>query len=181
MRFVKSERAAPKKQDAAASHPTGTIAFLFSDIEGSTKRWEEFPEALQGALRRHDAQMHADIGTLGGHVFKTIGDAFCAAFHRVPDAIAAALAAQRAVASETWSEIGGLPVRMAIHAGLADERDGDYFGPTVKRVARLLSVAHGGQIVLSGAAAGLIKGVPTARIDLRDLGLHRLRDLAQSE
>jgi len=131
---VKSERAAPKKRDAAASRPTGTIAFLFSDIEGSTKRWEEFPEAMQDALRRHDALMNAAIGANGGHLFKTIGDAFCAAFHRVPDAIAAALAAQRAVASETWSEVGGLSVRMAIHAGLADERDGEQLGGDLARL-----------------------------------------------
>ncbi|HLJ83631.1 MAG TPA: adenylate/guanylate cyclase domain-containing protein [Candidatus Eremiobacteraceae bacterium] len=161
--------------------PSGTIAFLFSDIEGSTKRWESHPEAMQTALRRHDELMKAAIAAHDGHIFKTIGDAYCAAFHRVPEAVAAAMAAQRAVSSEDWQTIGGLTVRMAVHAGLADERDGDYFGPTVNRVARLLSIAHGGQIILSSAAAGLIKSAPSARVQLRDLGPHRLRDLANAE
>ncbi len=177
---MKPERAAPKR-DEAAPRPSGTIVFLFSDIEGSTKRWEAYPEAMQAALRRHDSLLRAAIGAHAGHVFKTIGDAFCAAFHRVPDAIEAALAAQRSIEAESWGDVGGLSVRMAIHAGLADERDGDYFGPAVNRVARLLSIAHGGQIVLSGAAAGLVKNVPTSRVELRDLGQHRLRDLSQAE
>jgi predicted ATPase/class 3 adenylate cyclase len=164
-----------------APRPSGTIAFLFSDIEGSTKRWETHPEAMRTALRRHDEIMESAIETHDGHIFKTIGDAYCASFHRVPEAVAAALAAQRAVGSEDWSEIGGLAVRMAVHAGLADERDGDYFGPTVNRVARLLSIAHGGQIILSSAAAGLIQSAPSARVNLRDLGPHRLRDLANPE
>src|SRR5450755_145854 len=175
------ERASRKRRIEAAPRPSGTIAFLFSDIEGSTKRWESHPEAMQIALRRHDELIKAAIAAHDGHIFKTIGDAYCAAFHRVPEAVAAALAAQRAVGSEDWSDIGGLAVRMAVHAGLADERDGDYFGPTVNRVARLLSIAHGGQIVLSSAAAGLIKSAPSARVALRDLGPHRLRDLANPE
>ena len=178
---MKPERATPEGQTEAALRPSGTIVFLFSDIEGSTKRWESHPEAMQTALRRHDALMREAIEANAGHVFKTIGDAFCAAFHRVPEATEAALAAQRAIAAEPWTDVGGLAVRMAIHAGLADERDGDYFGPTVNRVARLLSIAHGGQIVLSGAAAALVRGVPSARTQLRDLGVHRLRDLAHAE
>ena len=165
----------------AAAAPTGTVVFLFSDIEGSTQRWEEHPEAMQEALARHDALMRAAIAARGGHVFKTIGDAFCCAFHTVPSAIDAAIDAQRAIAAESWSGVGGIAVRMAIHVGFADERDGDYFGPTVNRVARLIAIAHGGQVIVSGAAAGLIAGVPGARIELRDMGQHLLRDLASPE
>ncbi len=136
---------------------------------------------MQIALRRHDDIMEAAIAAHDGHIFKTIGDAYCASFHRAPEAVAAATAAQRAVNSLDWSDVGGLSVRMAVHAGLADERDGDYFGPTVNRVARLLSIAHGGQIILSSSAAALIKSAPSARVQLRDLGPHRLRDLANPE
>jgi len=164
-----------------APAPTGTVVFLFSDIEGSTQRWEEYPEAMPEALARHDALMRAAIGARGGHVFKTIGDAFCCAFHTVPSAVDAAVEAQRAIGAESWSGVRGLAVRMAIHVGLADERDGDYFGPTVNRVASLIAIAHGGQVILSGAAAGLIAGVPGARVSLKDLGQHRLRDLASPE
>ena len=167
--------------DDAAVYPSGTVSFLFSDIEGSTKRWEEQPDAMQDALRRHDALMRAAIAGHRGHVFKTIGDAFCVAFATAPAAVGAAIDAQRAIEAEPWGVIGGLSVRMAIHAGLADERDGDYFGSTVNRVARLMAIAHGGQILVSSVAAGLLSSTPAFRDALRDLGKHRLRDLAQPE
>ena len=166
---------------ASGQQPTGTVAFLFSDIEGSTTRWERHPAAMQEALARHDALMRAAIEGRTGHIFKTMGDAFCAAFHTVPDAVAAAVDAQRAVAAASWSDVGGLAVRMAIHAGLSDEREGDYFGPTVNRVARLMSIAHGGQIILSAAAAELFKGAHATGVALKDLGQHRLRDLSSAE
>jgi predicted ATPase/class 3 adenylate cyclase len=171
----------PSSIDAPATLPTGTVVFLFSDIEGSTRRWDQHPEAMIEALRRHDALMREAIGAHGGHVFKTIGDAFCCAFDAVPSAVDAAVEAQRAIAAASWSDVGGLAVRMAIHVGLADERDGDYFGPSVNRVARLLATAHGGQILASGTAAGLIAGIRAAQVSLRDLGRHRLRDLANPE
>jgi predicted ATPase/class 3 adenylate cyclase/Flp pilus assembly protein TadD len=167
--------------ESPPTSPSGTISFLFSDIEGSTKRWDQQPDEMQAALRRHDSLIRAAISAHQGHVFKTIGDAFCAAFSTAPDAVAAAVDAQRSIESELWKVAGGLSVRMGIHAGLADERDGDYFGTAVNRVARLMAIAHGGQILISGAAAGLLSGTPSLRDSLRDLGKHRLRDLAQPE
>src|SRR4051812_26336476 len=111
--------------------PTGTVTFLFTDIEGSTKRWERQPAAMQAALARHDALLRKAIEARGGYVFKTVGDAFCAAFATAPDALAAAIAAQRALHGEPWGEIGPIRVRMALHTGAAQERDTDYFGPPV--------------------------------------------------
>src|SRR5579862_1308477 len=135
--------------------PSGTVTFLFSDIEGSTARWEAHREAMQRALARHDELMRAAIETHHGHVFKTVGDEFCAAFTTASDAVAAALDAQHALAAEDWNEIEGLRVRMSIHAGEAQIRDGDYFGPPLNRVARMLAAAHGGQILLSQTAGSL--------------------------
>jgi predicted ATPase/class 3 adenylate cyclase len=161
--------------------PTGTVTLLFTDIEGSTRRWEEWADAMPQALRRHDELLRAAIGRHGGHVFKTIGDAFCAAFWRASDGVAAAIDAQRALAAEDWNAIGGLHVRMALHSGATDEREGDYFGPVVNRVARLLATAHGGQVVFSGAAALLLRGLMPDGAELLDLGEHRLADLAEAE
>jgi predicted ATPase/class 3 adenylate cyclase len=161
--------------------PTGTVTFAFTDIEGSTARWERDRAAMQDAVRRHDALMRAAIATHDGVVFKTIGDAFCAAFARPEDAVAAMLDAQRALAAEDFSTIDGLRVRAAIHTGTADERDGDYFGPTVNRVARLLAIGHGGQVLVSGVTADLVQGTLPSQASLRDLGEHRLRDLARPE
>ena len=161
--------------------PTGTVTFLFTDIEGSTTRWERNRDAMQSALRHHDALLRAAVEAHGGVVFKTIGDAFCAVFSLVGDAIAAALEAQRAIAREDWSSVDGLHVRMAVHTGDGDERDGDYFGPVVNRVARLLSAGHGAQTLVSGVAADLAQGTMPPLAALRDLGLHRLKDLAYPE
>src|SRR5208283_1526912 len=137
--------------------------------------------AMEAALRRHDELMRAAIANHSGHVFKTIGDAFCAAFARPEDALAAMLAAQRALAAHDFPAVDGLRVRAALHTGTADERDGDYFGPAVNRTARLLSVGHGGQVLASGVTADLVQGELPPQGSLRDLGEHRLRDLARPE
>ncbi len=163
------------------SIPTGTVTFVFTDIEGSTERWDRNRAAMQAAVRRHDELMRAAIDSHDGYVFKTIGDAFCAAFRRPEDAVAAALAAQVALANENFDDIGGLHVRAAIHIGTADERGGDYFGPAVNRVARLLAIAYGGQVLLSGATADLVQGDLPPQASLRDLGEHQLKDLARPE
>jgi class 3 adenylate cyclase len=161
--------------------PTGTVTFAFTDIEGSTARWERDRAAMQDAVRRHDALMRAAIAAHDGVVFKTIGDAFCAAFARPEDAVGAMLDAQRALAAEDFSAVDGLRVRAAIHTGTTDERDGDYFGPAVNRVARLLAIGHGSQVLVSGVTADLVQGDLPSQASLRDLGEHRLRDLARPE
>ena len=161
--------------------PAGTVTFLFTDIEGSTRRWDEQPDAMQCALRRHDAILREAIERHGGHVFKTIGDAFYAAFARATDAVAAAVTAQRVLATEPWGEASPGPVRMALHTGAADEREGDYFGPPLNRVARLHEAGHGGQVLLSGVTADLVRDRLPDGVQLRDLGEHRLRDLARPE
>ncbi|MBV9402663.1 MAG: adenylate/guanylate cyclase domain-containing protein, partial [Candidatus Eremiobacteraeota bacterium] len=161
--------------------PTGTVTFAFSDIEGSTQLWERERDAMHEAVRRHDALMRAAIESQGGFVFKTVGDAFCAVFARAEDAVAAALAAQRGLISEDFSAVSGLRVRMALHTGTALERDGDYFGPAVNRVSRLVAIGHGGQTLLSGVTADLVQGCMPAQATLQDLGPHRLKDLARPE
>src|SRR6266487_1479482 len=123
--------------------PSGTVTFLFTDIEGSTSRWEHQPEAMRVALARHDALVRAAIVEHGGHVVKTMGDAFHAAFSRAPDAVVAVLDVQRHLQDEAWGEAGPLRVRMALHTGVAEERDGDYYGPVLNRAARLMSAGHG--------------------------------------
>jgi len=166
--------------------PSDTLTFLFTDIEGSTARWEHQREAMAAALVRHNALVRSAIEAHGGHVFKAVGDAFCAAFAGANDAFAAAIAAQRAVASEDWAAFGDdfppLAVRMGLHTGEATERDGDYFGPPVNRVARIEAAGHGGQILLSSATRLRIEadGLPDG-VRLRDRGEHRLKDLQHTE
>jgi len=167
--------------EPSVSLPTGTVTFLFTDIEGSTQRWEAHREAMQTAVAGHDALLREVITRHNGYIFKTVGDAFCTSFARVSDAIAAALDVQRALGKGDFSGIGGLKVRVALHSGETTERDGDYFGPTVNRVARLLSAGHGGQILVSGATAELAQGEMPPHTSLRDLGAHRLKDLALAE
>ena len=161
--------------------PSGTVTFAFSDIEGSTQRWDRDRAAMQDAVRRHDGVMREATAEHDGFVFKTIGDAFCIAFSRPEDGIAAMLAAQRALASQDFSAVDGVRVRMALHTGTADERDGDYFGPAVNRVARLLAIGHGGQVLVSGATADLVLADLPPHASLRDLGEHRLKDLSRPE
>ncbi|MBV8343485.1 MAG: tetratricopeptide repeat protein [Candidatus Eremiobacteraeota bacterium] len=160
---------------------SGTLTFLFTDIEGSTQRWGLDRDAMAVALGRHDALMRATIAAHGGEVFKTVGDAFYAAFTTAPAAAAAAIDAQHALAKEDFSTIGGAFVRMALHTGTPQEREGDYFGPTVNRVARLLAIGHGEQVLVSGATAELLQGEMPPDASLRDLGAHRLKDLAHAE
>jgi predicted ATPase/class 3 adenylate cyclase len=160
---------------------TNALSFLFSDIEGSTRRWEVHREAMEEALLLHDALLRDAVDGCGGRVFKTVGDAFCAVFSSAPDAVLGALSAQLAITHEDWSALGGLHVRMAIHTGAAKERDGDYFGPTLNRVARLVAIGHGGQILISATSAALVLGQLPAGTSLRDLGSHALRGLEDPE
>ena len=168
--------------EAMPDLPSGTVTFLFTDIEGSTQLWEQYPEAMTHALARHDATLRDAIEARGGHVFKTVGDAFYAVFTAAPAAVAAALAAQRALVDLRPAGVGPpLRVRMALHTGAAQERDSDYFGPPLNRVARLLAAGHGGQVLLSLATAGLVRDALPAGAGLRDLGECHLNDLLRPE
>jgi predicted ATPase/class 3 adenylate cyclase/DNA-binding CsgD family transcriptional regulator len=157
--------------------PTGIVTFLFTDIAGSTRLWEQHPHAMAGALARHDAILRQAIDTQAGVVYTVIGDAFRAAFPTAPMACAAALAAQRALTSEAWEVVGALPVRMALHTCAAVPEDGDYRTGALNRLGRLLGVVHGGQIVLSRSTADLAYETLPPDVTLRDLGEHHLRDL----
>jgi predicted ATPase/class 3 adenylate cyclase len=175
-------QAKEEAQELMSDLPTGTVTFLFTDIEGSTKLWEKSPRSMQIALTRHDAILWEAIEGHGGFVFKTVGDAFCAVFPTALGALKSALAAQRGLFSEAWGdEIGALRARMALHTGTTHERDGDYFGPPVNRVARLLSAGHGGQILLSSSTQELVRDHLPPETHLRDLGERRLKDLSRPE
>ena len=139
------------------------VTFLFTDIEGSTRRWESDAESMRAALVAHDEVLHGVIEAHGGWFFKHTGDGVCAAFASPTSAVDAAVAAQRALE---------LPVRMGIATGEAELRGADYFGAVLNRAARVMAAGHGGQILLAESTAGLLGGV-----DLIDLGPRRLRDV----
>jgi len=161
--------------------PSGTVTLLFTDVEGSTRLWETERDEMAAALRRHDEILRAAIEQAGGHVFKTVGDAFCAAFSAARAGLDAALAAQRTLTVQSWPTSRPIVVRMSLHAGVCEERDGDYFGPAVNRVARLLSVASGGQVLVSAVAAELLSDELPAGVGLRELGTRQLKDLNRPE
>ena len=161
--------------------PHGTVTLLFTDIVGSTQLWDTQPAAMAAALERHDEILRASITDSGGWVFKTVGDAFCASFATAEAAVLAAAQAQRALSAHPWSHETPIVVRIGVHTGACQERDGDYFGPPVNRVARLQSVAHGGQVVLSRVTAQLVADSLPAGVELRALGEHRLKDLQRPE
>lgn len=151
----------PCHTPGVVAHPSGTVTFLFTDVEGSTIRWERDPGEMSAALVEHDALLRSAIDAHGGLVFSTGGDGFVAAFADAVEALGAALEVQERVR---------LPVRIGLHTGTAVERDGNYFGRTLNRAARIMSAAHGGQIVVSDVTAGLIRD----DADVVDLGEHRL-------
>ena len=148
---------------SAAAAPSGVVTFLFTDIEGSTRRWEADADEMRAALTAHDEVLRSAIEAHGGWLFKHTGDGVCAAFASPGSAVDAAVAAQRALE---------LPVRMGLATGEAELRGSDYFGAVLNRAARVMAAGHGGQILLAESTAGLLSGV-----DLVDLGPRRLRDL----
>ncbi|HRJ72283.1 MAG TPA: adenylate/guanylate cyclase domain-containing protein [Terrimicrobiaceae bacterium] len=161
--------------------PAGTFSFLFTDIVGSTRLWEQFPLAMGAALARHEEIIRGACLARNGHIFKTVGDAFCVAFPTPLDALWAAMDSQRALAAETWGEVGTLSVRMGIHTGAAEMRGGDYFGGTLNRSARIEAAAHGGQILISQITAELLEDDRPAGVGFQSLGSHRLRNLERPE
>ena len=161
--------------------PSGTVTFLFTDIEGSTSLWESAPDGMRAALERHDALVRNAINAHGGHVFSTGGDGLVAVFARAADAMASASQAQAALTAEAWPESAPVRVRMGVHTGEAIERGGDYFGPALNRAARLMAMGHGGQVLVSHATEQLIEESLATGLELVDLGEHRLRDLSRPE
>jgi predicted ATPase/class 3 adenylate cyclase len=157
------------------------LTFLFTDVEGSTRLWEQHPREMQGALGRHDVLLRSAIAEARGNVVKTMGDGLMAVFGAPVAAVSAAIAAQHALLEESWPAGCAIRVRMGIHTGEAEARGGDFFGPAVNRAARIMAAGHGGQILLSGASVGLLDGGLPVTATLRDLGEHRLKDLGRAE
>lgn len=162
--------------------PRGTVTFLFTDIEGSTRLWQDFPETLPAAYARHDAILREAVGDERGVVFKVIGDAFQVAFPTAVGGVIAALRAQQALTRERWGLPEPLKVRMALHTGAVDpDDDGDYRSPVLNRLGRLLSAGHGGQVLISQATMELARDHLPAGAAFLDLGDQRLKDLYRSE
>src|SRR4051812_22177380 len=162
--------------------PSGTVTFLFTDIEDSTALWERDQVAMASAVARHLALLRAGTESHGGGLFKVVGDAVQAAFPTAPDAIAAALDAQRAFSKEQWPKaLDPLRVRVALHTTTATPRDGDYLAAGLNRLSRLLAAGHGQQVLLSLATQDLARDALPAGAELRALGDHPLRDLYRPE
>jgi len=157
------------------------ITMLYTDIEGSTERWEHFPQAMHAVLARHDAMLQRAIAEHRGKIVVTTGDGVLAVFESAGDAVQAALAAQAALGAADWHDVGGLKVRMGLHTGEAVETQGNYHAPALNRGARLMAAGHGGQILLSAATYELIRDQLPLGVELRDLGEHRLKDLVRPE
>jgi len=167
----------------SAQYPSGTVTFLFCDIEGSTRLWERYPVAMQAALARHDDIFHQAIARNQGVIVKGTGDGFHAAFPTARDGLLAALSATQALYQDAWEEIRpeALRSRVALSTGEAESREGDYFGTAVNRAARLMAIGHGGQVLLSATTASLLGDALPDGVTLLDLGEHRMRDLVRPE
>src|ERR671925_894191 len=158
-----------------------TLTFLFTDLEGSTKLWERHRQSMKEALERHDTILKDAVEGAHGQVVKTTGDGLMAVFGSPVNGVKACLKAQHELTREAWGETGPLRVRMGLHAGEAATREGDYFGPTLNRTARIMSAGHGGQVLLSAAAAALVVDQLPEGAVLRDLGEHPLKGLGRAE
>jgi class 3 adenylate cyclase len=182
----KTSRAFPQDEPAPLSWvslPSGTVTFLFTDIEDSTPLWERNPQAMQAALQVHHALLTQAIENHQGVAFKYTGDGIEAAFPLASQALLAALDAQHILAEAEWNELGPLKVRMGLHTGEAqpDLNLSDYFTPAAPRAQRVMSAGHGGQILLSQETADLCRRSLPEGIFLKDLGLHRLKGLPEAE
>jgi class 3 adenylate cyclase len=169
--------------EGMAELPSGTVTFLLTDVEGSTALWETAPGAMRPALVRHDVLFEAAVAEHGGvHIRpRGEGDSRFAVFASATDAAAAAVSIQRAFAAEGWPTPRPIKVRIGVHTGEAELRDGDYYGSAVNRCARLRGLGHGGQVLLSEATEALVRDALPVGALVRDLGVHRLRDVTQPE
>ena len=157
------------------------LAFLFTDVEGSTRLWERYPDGMRASLARHDVILRESVQGADGAVVKMTGDGVMAVFETARNAVTACLAAQIALHRESWGETGPLLVRMGLHVGEASGDGTDYHGQAVNRAARLMAAGHGGQTLLSNPTAAMVMDQLPADASLRDLGEHRLRDLSRPE
>jgi predicted ATPase/class 3 adenylate cyclase len=160
--------------------PTGTVTFVFTDIEGSTSRWEHDPEQMQRNFTHQEKLLRETFSARGGYVYKMIGDAFQVAFTTAPIALRAVVDAQQRLGTEAW-EGAPIRVRMALHTGVTEERGDDFVGPALNRVARLLSAGHGGQVLLTQVTYELVRDDLPPGVSLLDAGTHRLKDLIRPE
>jgi len=169
------------------SLPSGTVTFLFTDIEGSTRLWQEFPDDMPSALKQHHSTLQTAIDKNNGYVFQIVGDAFCAAFESASQALAACLEIQYSLRDAIWDNTGHILVRTVLHTGPVELKAGEHIsgeyesGLTLSQVSRLLSVGHGGQILLSNATAQLVLDYLPDGVTLKDLGAHRLRDMVRAD
>ncbi|GMQ98141.1 MAG: hypothetical protein BMS9Abin17_0647 [Acidimicrobiia bacterium] len=162
--------------------PTGTVTFLFTDIEGSTRLWDRYPDAMSRAMQTHDKLLEQTVVGHGGYVFSQAGDGWGISFSSPTSAVDAALAIQETFAGVSWPEpIDVIKVRIGIHTGTATERAGNYFGSAVNRAARVSGVASGGQVFATDAVRSLVIDDSLDSWRFRDLGEHRLRDLVRAE
>jgi len=157
--------------------PSGTVTFLFTDLEGSTRRWEADPDGMAAAVARHLELLERAVDEHGGVVFAEMGDGIAAAFGTARDALVAAVDAQRVLEAEDWGGVGPLRARMGLHSGEGRVVGTQYESHTPNRCARLMGAAHGGQLLVSGSTHELLRGALPADVELLDLGEHRLRDL----
>ena len=163
--------------------PIGVITYMFTDVEGSTALWQKYPNDMRTVMARHDSLLISTVEANGGTVVRPRGegDSIFAVFLRATDGVGAACAAQRLLSRESWPEGIAINVRMALHTGESELREHDYYGNTVNRCARLRSIAHGGQILISEVTAQLVRDDLPGEISLRELGSPRLKDLQRPE
>ena len=162
--------------------PSGTVTFLFTDIEGSTRLWQEKPQAMSISQARHDAILREAIKSNNGSIFQLVGDSFSAAFRNAPDGLCAALSAQRGLQAEKWGSTGAIRVRMGLHTGAAEisPSEPNMYSEgytTIASTQRVMSAAHGGQVLLSQTTHDLLQNDLPQEVSLRDMGEHRLKDL----
>ncbi|UCH59259.1 MAG: tetratricopeptide repeat protein [Anaerolineales bacterium] len=185
---MKKDKASASQEEnlipgSATALPTGTLTFLFTDVVSSTQLWELYPEQMRVAMARHDELIEAAVARNEGIVVRPRGegDSRFAVFPLATDAVNAAVAIQRDISTATWTLMNSLRVRIAVHTGEADLRDGDYYGSAVNRCARLRSVAHGGQILMSVTTYNLVYSLLPEDVGVRDLGEYTLKDFSQPD
>jgi predicted ATPase/class 3 adenylate cyclase len=159
--------------------PAGTVTFLFTDIEGSTRMLQANPVHMGNALARHHELLHQAVEAYNGVVFETLGDGVYASFARASDGVHAALAGEQLIQAEDWGEVGAIRVRMGLHTGDVEVRGEHYFGPALFRCSRLMAIGHGGQVLLTRATRDLVGDALPPGAAIRSLGMHRLKDLAE--